>query len=163
MTIAPRTDEGGSTPPSSPRFRFRLRHLLLLPLLAGLGFFVVESMYLKAWISQGSELVEIQVIDAQSREPIPGSSIQIANAGKTMTGVANSPDADIAFAVPYRFEGRSSLLRSKLTEDPWDMIVSAPGYATSRSRLGDHRLVPGDAGSFPSPIVISLTPEGDAR
>lgn len=170
MTTPPRTDGDPSPDPSdkdeasrtSPRYQFRLHHLLLLPVLAMLALFVIEAMHLEGWRRQGTELVEIQVIDAQSRKPIAGASIQMTSAARTITATAQG-DGRTALSVLYDFEGNSTLLRSKQTEAPWDIIVSAPGYSSSQSRLADHRLSPGVEGAFPTPIVIALSPADEAR
>ena len=66
-----------------------------------------------------------------------------------------------AFAIPYRFAGRTSLLRETRDEEiPWRIEVSAADHEAASSRMADHRFGSGRRGAgLPSPVVIRLEPK----
>src|SRR5215213_8705583 len=91
------------------RFRLSVRSLMALPVLIGLGIFLVDRLWTRPWTQRGTELVEFQVIDAPSGRPMAQAVIELTG-GPTQVA-STRPDGTVAFAVPYKIEGETSLLR----------------------------------------------------
>jgi hypothetical protein len=145
--------------PGPWRFRFTVRALMALPVMLTIGFVVADRIWSEDWKQSGTELVEFRVLDESSGRPIAGAAVALSGAPPAPQTGSTRPDGTVAFAVPYRFQGTTTLLRkTRFGGYPWSASLSAAGYQSATTRLDDHRLNAGQDFPMTLPIVIRLRP-----
>ena len=128
---------------------------MALPPAVLLGLVLIDRVWVTPWSQQGTELVVIRVVDADSGRPVVGANVGVS--GDTVQTLRSDPDGIAAFAVPYRIEGTTSPFRERRrSEARSKIIVASDGYSTSNTPLGLYRTGLGRDYRLPNPIDIGL-------
>jgi hypothetical protein len=151
-----------------PRFRFGLRMLMALPVLAGLLLWMLS--FLSVETGPADIPIVFVVLDAKTGLPIPFAQVWLCVYGTSsarLERIAAGPDGR---AERYNYMGwrgvlfgfRRSPFRTTRTVDygDWEAIVSAEGFEDARFKLRDRAWDRRyDENAAPTPIVVRLQRE----
>jgi hypothetical protein len=149
-------------PTLRPRFRYRLRTLLAIPIVVALGLFLWGALAPPVLISGETDIaLQFVVTDAADGKPIPGAVVRVADPFRDDRVTAVQADQTGHARMNHSFAVQGEQRRywrsgSIGFEDRWSE-VSAPGYGTSITLLADSTGVQRDINaSSPPPIKVTL-------
>lgn len=128
-------------------FRFRVRTLLLLPIVLAPVLIGLLPVLPYEWEISASTTFRFIVVDNATGQPVPNATVQVVHPGyalddKDQQGVRVTAGADgsAEYFLYAKVHGREGLLgrTETITYNPWMIRVEAPGYALySTSLAGD--------------------------
>jgi hypothetical protein len=145
-----------------PRFRYRLRTLLVIPIVVALGLFLWGALAPPVLFSGETDVaLQFVVTDAEDGTPVPGAVLRVADPFRDDRVTAVQADQNGHAKMTHSFATQGEQRRywrsgSIGFEDRW-LEVSAPGYGTSITLLADSTGVQRDINdSSPPPIKVTL-------
>lgn len=141
-----------------PIYRFSLRTLVSLPVIVALGMIVFDRLWMYDMSQRGTELVEISVVDSETRAPIAGAVLLSSDKVKAPDPKYTNESGTAAFADSYEYQHFKSLLRERHQHLSAHAIdVQASGYQPAIVHLESFRRGEASKYSLPIPIVVELT------
>ena len=141
------------------RLQIDLKALLLIVAVCAAGLFVAEIFLVKDVSKSGVELVEIQVLDAGSDQPISDAKLQSTEPREQSPKTSNQ-NGIAAFAHSYDYRRIKSLFRDRCKHGIKHKIkITAEGYRAAEIDIETFRLTGKNNFRLPSSIVVRLIPK----
>lgn len=143
------------------RFRFRMRTLLLLPLVVGFAFAALDRVFVANRVRQGIERVHLRLVDARTGRPVDGDRVAVMGIDPREVYEKGSTDAagNITFHVPYGYRVRKGVFRTvRRPLVNYGVEIRTPGYVTTFFLLNDRRRGSGEDLALPDPVIVRLRP-----